>query len=40
MATEPYVRTLKVAGENLLEILPTIYRVFGQVIEPSPGCVG
>jgi hypothetical protein len=30
---------LKVVGEDLLEILPTIDLVFGQVIEPSPGRV-
>jgi hypothetical protein len=30
---------LKFPSEDLLEILPTIDRVSGQVIEPSPGCV-
>jgi hypothetical protein len=36
----PHVFTLKVAGEDLLMILPTIDRVSGQVIEPTSGCVG
>jgi hypothetical protein len=31
---------MKVADEDLLEILPTTDRVSGQVIEPSSGCVG
>jgi hypothetical protein len=30
---------IKVAGEDLLEILPTIDRVSRKVIEPSSGCV-
>jgi hypothetical protein len=35
-----HVCALKVVGEDLLEILPTIDRVSGQVIESSVGCVG
>jgi hypothetical protein len=35
-----HVRSMKVTGEDLLEILPTIDRVYGQVIEPSSGHVG
>jgi hypothetical protein len=37
---EPHICAMKVASEDLLEILPTIDRVSGQVIEPSPGRVG
>jgi hypothetical protein len=36
----PHVCALNVAGEDLLEIFPTIDRVSGQVNEPSSGCVG
>jgi hypothetical protein len=35
-----HVCALKVAGKDLLEILATIDRVFGQVIEPSSGRIG
>jgi hypothetical protein len=38
--TRPHVCASKVAGEDLLEILPTIDRVFGQVNEPSSRRVG
>jgi hypothetical protein len=37
---EPHICAMKVASEDLLEILPTIDRVSGQVIEPSSGHVG
>jgi hypothetical protein len=36
----PHVRALKVIGEDLLEILPAINRVSGQVVEPGPGRFG
>jgi hypothetical protein len=36
----PHVCALKVAGEDLLEILPTIDRVSRQVIVPSSGRLG
>jgi hypothetical protein len=35
----PYVCALKVASDYLLEILPVVDRVSGQVIEPGPGRV-
>jgi hypothetical protein len=36
----PHVRTLKIAGKDLLEVFPPVNRVFGQVIEPCSGHVG
>jgi hypothetical protein len=36
----PHICALKVAGEDLLEVLPSIDRVLGQAIEPGPGRVG
>jgi hypothetical protein len=36
----PHVGALEVFGEDLLEILPTIDRVSGQVIESNPSRVG
>jgi hypothetical protein len=39
MVAQPYVCALNVAGEDLLEILPKIDQISGQVIEPRPGRV-
>jgi hypothetical protein len=40
MGSWSHVHTLEVASEELLEVLPTINHIFGQVVEPGPGCVG
>jgi hypothetical protein len=36
----PHICALEIAGQDLLEILPVIDRVSGQVIEPGSGRVG
>jgi hypothetical protein len=36
----PHICALEVASKDLLEILPPINQVSGQVIEPSLRCVG